>query len=122
MQTLKRYVRSTKNPLLQTANRLDEYEMLSNSGLSVSEEHTADISVNFPDNCFLVANGNYGLCREILPNKIEVLCEVFMNSSSLYEQPCDSRLLGIHKVLLKSSRMMTIPLVNILKKAVCSHE
>jgi hypothetical protein len=118
MQTIKKSVRSTKSPLAQIVRRLEEAEI--NTGVqSLPKRGNAfHISANSPDNCFLLKGGKYCLCHEIPNEKNEVLCEVFVQSSFFYEKPCDSRLLGIHKVMLRSSVMKLVPVERFIEKAI----
>ena len=119
VQTIKKYVRSTKNPLVQIARRLGEAEINADAEQSLPRDKNAlHVSANSPDNCFLMNDGKYCLCHEISNGKDEILCEVFVESSFLYEKPCDSRLLGIHKVMLQSSVMKQLPLESLVKKAI----
>ena len=60
----------------------------------------------------------YCLCHEIPNEKNEVLCEVFIQSSFFYEKPGDFRLLGIHKVMLRSSVMKLVPVERLIEKAI----
>lgn len=119
MQTIKKYVRSTKNPLVQIARRLDEVEMNADIDWHLPpDNNTLDISASSPNNCFLMKDGKYCLCHEIVFGQDKVLCEVFVESSFLYDKPCDSRLLGIYKVKLKSSAMKLLPTDSLSKKAI----
>jgi hypothetical protein len=47
-----------------------------------------------------------------------VTCEVFMESTKLFKSPCDSRLIGIHKVHFKCSIMKQLPFDMLQEKAI----
>jgi len=119
MQTIKKSVRSTKNPLTQIVRRLEEAEINADVQNSLPKKGTAlHISSNSPDNCYLMKGDKYCLCHEIPNEKNQVLCEVFVQSSHFYEKPCDSRLLGIHKVMLRSSVMKLVPVERLIEKTI----
>jgi hypothetical protein len=119
MQTLKRLVHNSKNPLVQVVKRL--YEMERSTSLNRLQEKnfgSVRICVTKPDNCYITDAEEYCLCHELLFGATQAICEVFTNKSSLYSKPCDSRLLGIQKVLVKASVMKQIPVCCLVKKAI----
>ncbi|CAB4023105.1 Hypothetical predicted protein [Paramuricea clavata] len=95
MQKLKRLVRSGKNPIAQIAKRL------SKSYGAIPQSREAVISLKKPDNCFILSDSS---CCEVLdksnhPNDGEdkYLCRVYERTEALFDRPCDSRLIGVHK-------------------------
>ena len=118
MRILKRCVHNAKNPLVQLVRRLHEYEQFTDFVHDKSAVSAVNLSAKPPDNCFLLSNGNYCLCHEILSGR-QIVCEVFLHSTSWFRKPlCDSRLLGIHKVMLKAVKMSRVPVESICRKAI----
>jgi hypothetical protein len=120
MQVLKRCVRSTKNPIVQIVHRLRESELITGQTTVGLAEATVDVRAAYPDNCFLLSNGKYCLCRELVSNNSEVLCEVYNRTYSWFSKdlPCDSRLRGINRVTLTNHQMKKFPVRDIVGKAV----
>lgn len=118
--TLKRLVHNGKNPLVQIAKRLHEIERssLPNDYVRTKFTKTVEVRITEPDNCYIMNNGDYCLCHKLLHHASVALCEVFPNKVSLYTKPCDSRLLGVYKVLTKDSVMRQVPSKSLVKKAV----
>lgn len=124
MQKLKRCVRSAKNPLIQIAHRLEEAELARHAGYSGMQalvEDTVTVCTTSPNNCFVMDDGKYCLCHETMDGQTNLLCEVFTQTMFLYEKPCDSRLLGIHKVRLKNTRMKELRVEQLVRKAIFVH-
>jgi hypothetical protein len=120
MQVLKRCVRSTKNPIVQIVHRLQESELITGQLTVGLAEAKVDVRTTYPNNCFLLSNGQYCLCRELVDNNSKVLCEVFNRSYSWFSKnlPCDSRLRGIHQVTLKNKHVRKLSVKDIVGKAI----
>lgn len=120
MQVLKRCVRSTKNPIVQIVHRLQESELITGQTTVGLTETKVAVRAVYPDNCFLLANGKYCLCRELVSNNSEVVCEVYNRSNSWFSKnlPCDSRLRGIHRVTLKYNHTRKFPVTDIVGEAI----
>ena len=71
-----------------------------------------------PNNCFKLTTGEFCTVQSIDSNISSVTCEVFMESTKLFKSPCDSRLIGIHKVHFKRSIMKQLPFDMLQEKAI----
>jgi hypothetical protein len=110
MQTLKRYVRSARNPVVQLANRLQEERFYKISECASSNENpTAELqtfSCKPPNNCCIISEDEEGRCCQIVKiEKKRVACMVFNKSEPVFTSPCDSRIVGIHAVKLSNGVM-----------------
>lgn len=119
MQHLKQMVRSARNPLVQVARRLKE-------DAAFGSLHTPMKSVGVALHSFCCRSpSNYcvledGRCRQVVSiDSTHATCIVFANAEPVYMKPCDSHLLGIFKVRLKSGKMKILPLDAAAHKAMC---
>lgn len=115
MQKIKRLVRSGKKPLTQVVRRLSEikYSVLS----MPRHQNLPCFKTSVPNNCFKLNTGKYCLVHDVLEGSM-VTCEVFRQTTSLYSDPCDSRLLDVHKVDLRSTVMMQVSIKSLDAKAI----
>ena len=68
--------------------------------------------------CYLMWDGRYCMIHDIQKGNDKVLCEVYTQTKSFYACPCDSRLLGIHKVSKRKSDMMYLRINDIKSFAI----
>jgi hypothetical protein len=105
MQTLKRYVRSARNPLAQVANRLHEFDVVALEK-AVQEKRTSDVSTTdrhfytaTRDNCYVLRSGVYIFVKDVRreSGNVTLLCDVcpVEQTTSLFLEPCDSKWLKI---------------------------
>jgi hypothetical protein len=119
MQKLKRSVRSARNPVVQLGRCQAERRL---HGIA---KHTAvNIGFSFdsysckaPDNCCILEDGR--CCQIINIFRDQVACMVFSNAEPLFVIPCDSRVLGFHKVKLSKGVMKILPVKTIAFKSLC---
>ena len=92
MQTLKRFVRNSINPISQVIKRQTELECTTFS----RSDNSCSIAVRQRDSCFLTCNGKLCLVKENLPGK-RYKCDVFKIDcmENLYCQPLKSKDLAI---------------------------
>ena len=113
MQQLKRLIRSGKKPVVQIAKRLSE------SSGSIPPVPEEKVSSKSPNNAFVLNNSS---CCEVVNRHGEpdgrgdqlFCCRVYERTEPYFVNPCDSRLVGIHKANLRwtclrllSSRLLT---------------
>jgi hypothetical protein len=116
LQTLKRLVKSRKHPLAQVVRRLNELESI--IPIVSSAEQNVTVKTTVPNNCFKMNTGHYCLVHDIVSQGQQVLCEVFSRTTKLYDEPCDSRLLGVCKLNLRDSVMKRVPVSDLCEKAI----
>ena len=117
MQTLKRLVRSGKNPIAQIAKRMSEY-----SGEVVHVGEPA-ISLKAPDNAFMLSDSS---CGEVIDragstcdnDKELFLCRIYKKAEPFFTIPCDSRLVGIHEATDRWTTMKVPSSRKLKKKAI----
>ena len=119
MQQLKKSVKSARNPVLQVARRQQEKNIFSNRTVEELKlvSYLEDYSCQPPDNSCMLADGR--CCHVISIAKAHVSCMVFNNTEPLYLSPCDSRIIGVHKVKLSSGVLKHFPSKTIAHKAMC---
>lgn len=123
MQTLKKMVRSTKNPIVQIERRLHEEQLV---GKVYANSSNVQVSTKEPNNAYLL---NDNSCCEVTDiqygnGENQFLCRIYENPEPLFTQPCDSRLIGAVTVLTRNSRMKVIPASALSTKAIriaCGH-
>jgi hypothetical protein len=115
-KVLKGYIRSPNNPVVQLVRRLAE-DNANNDELTMPS-NSVIINTYFPDNCYMLDNGKYCLCIEHVNENLEAVCKVFSHASSFYKEPCDSRLLGIHKVKMKFTELKHVAANKLVRKAI----
>ena len=115
LQKLKRFVRSGKNPIAQVVKRLES---------SYNRDHPlfvdASISAKKPNNGYVLNNTS---CCAVVNDSCETdnhgnkmyLCCVYDHSESMFLAPCDSRIIGVHKVCERNAHMELLP-ASVLKK------
>lgn len=95
MQTMKRLVRSGKNPLIQIANRLAE------APVAVRNHHMSAISVKRPNNGFVGLNGQ---CFEVIAKSgpTTYLCRIFHSGKPLFTKPHSASIVDCYSFSLVS--------------------
>ena len=98
LQTLKKFVRQSKNPIAQVAKRLTELEK-STTFKPVTKKMFTHISTTSRDGCFLLENRNFAFVKEKHQDGT-LVCEVIHehHTENLFESPCESKLLNIARV------------------------
>lgn len=119
LQKLKRYVRSGKNPIAQIAKRLSESvgceeKQLTNSA-SISSKHPNNGYIYDGVSCCVVVNDH--------PETDEhgskmFLCRVYDHSEPMFLVPCDSRIIGVHKVCGRNAHMKLVSVGVLTKQAI----
>ena len=121
LQTVKRYVRNSNNPLAQVSKRLTE---LHNSKLNPYAGKTVktNVSTNTRDMCFLLQNEDFAFVKEKRSDG-KFLCDVISQGSmyNLFERPCNSKLLNIVFVrnLTDRTRQRLLERQDLNRKVVC---
>ncbi|KAG1662618.1 hypothetical protein GQR58_020874 [Nymphon striatum] len=99
--TIKRSVRGTGNPVVQVSRRLVEMALsplLSDANATVKKNGFKKGA------CCKLKNNKYCTLHEIRHGG-KVLCEIYTRTQPFYSSPCDSRILGIHKVMKTNTEM-----------------
>ena len=99
MTRLKRYVRGTGSPIIQIANRLAEHCSLQNP----TKKCAKTIAVG---QCFVLSEAKFAIIQTVLSDS--AICEVHNLTEALFNEPCDSRILGIFKGYQQRSDMKKI--------------
>lgn len=118
LQTLKRLVRSTRNPVLQVANQLKEKNQFSISNCYESIALTNSLgsfSTNQPNNSCILEDGR--CCRIVSVANDAVTCMVFKHTETLYTSPCESRVIGVYLTRLPQGILIRLPRNLIANKA-----
>jgi hypothetical protein len=120
MQTMKKYVRSAKSPLVQVTHRLEEHNLysevlLSQKNIELCELHL--FSAIAPNNACLI--GNEWCCQVVNKGPSFVTCMLFKHSEPVFNTPVDSRVVGIHKVEVSSGFVKRLPFTTLAHKALC---
>jgi hypothetical protein len=121
MQTLKKYARSAKNPVLQVSRRLQEFSSFNNVlPLSAVAAHLElqNFTCTPPNNCCILYS-DHRCCQIISKSPTSAVCVVFNKSEPVYVSPIDSRTVGIHKVRIPSGIVKHLPLNTLACKAMC---
>jgi len=118
MQTIKKSVKSARNPLMQIVHRLEEKKKFSK--LLPTTRHVLEISVGQysaspPNNTCILDDGR--CCQVVSVGMEYVTCMVYSNTQPLYTAPCDSRWLGVFRASLSSGVLKQLPLNLRTKKA-----
>jgi hypothetical protein len=116
LQTLKSYVRHGNKPVIQILNRLSEQQLSSNVNELVSKEQPEIKAQTRPNNTFILDNNN--CCEVVGLDNTGILCRVFSSSNAWFNKPCDSRIVGIHAVSERKSKMQKLPLGIKMNKAI----
>jgi len=119
MHTLKRFVRSARNPVVQAANRITEHvSFRSFSDSSLSSTHAlSNYWCHSPNNYCILDDGR--CCEVVSIDADHVTRIVYSEEEPLYMRPCDSRALGIYKVRLRSGKMKYLNGETLACKAMC---
>jgi len=117
MQTIKKCVKSARNPLLQIVHRLQQrtaFSKLSHEKFSL-DSTLKEYPTTSPNNVCILEDGR--CCQVVSVSAEKVTCMVFTNTQPLYTTPCDSRLLGVFRVPLSSGVLKQLPLCLKTRKA-----
>lgn len=120
MQTLKKYVRSGKNPIVQICNRLKEHDLYSSS-VATEQKSAESCELQFfscvaPNNACILVTGH--CCQVLHKGQKSMTCMVFSNTEPVYTDPVDSRVVGVYKVRLSSGTVKHLPLNALASKAI----
>jgi len=117
MQQLKKLVRSGRNPVVQIANRVREKNFFSSltSPTLVLTTCLGNYSCQPPDNSCILESGQ--CCQVVRVENDNVLCLTFKESNPVYSSPCDSRILGVHRVRLCTGKLKHMPINTMASKA-----
>ena len=118
MQQLKKMVRSGNNPIVQIAKRLGE---LSTGKISEPNKENM-VSVKKPNNAYIL---NDHSCCEVIDtinqqsedgNQL-FKCRIYESTIGLFNSPCDSRLIGIHRASSRQTSMKVLSSQTLVKRA-----
>lgn len=115
MQKLKRLVRSGKSPLTQIAKRLSE------SSFEIPSCHEDNVSFKKPDNAYVLPDKCCEIVDKANPDENGrecYLCRVYERSEPLFTNPCDSRIIGVHKVNEQRTHMRVLSAESLKRKAI----
>lgn len=120
LQRLKRCVRSGKNPIVQIAKRLSELPSTCPRVYGACNI----LLTKKPNNCYILNNNTS--CCEVVHKTAEVddsgkaiySCRVFEHSEPMFVSPCDSRIIGVHKVRGRNAHMKLLPESALTRKAI----
>ena len=120
LQTIKRFVRNSQNPIAQVAKRLAE---LDNSAYkSAGKESFTPISTRTRDMCFMLQDEQFAFVKEKRPDGTFV-CDVLSlrNMDNFFEHPCKSKLLNIAFVnnLQHGTKRRLLQKQNFSHKVIC---
>ena len=116
LQKLKKFVRSGKSPLAQIVKRLSESQ-----GHIFEIDDSNVISIKPPNNGYIVENS---VCCMVTAEVVDsqckekmFCCRVYDRSDPRFVDPCDSRIIGVHSVSNRNSRMKLLPASSLKKRA-----
>ena len=123
MQVLKRYVRSGKQPLVQVVKRLLELQ-----NVEMDEEKKRKLKFKYPNNIYFVGQSN-NMC-EILSksnekdeqNNNKNVCRVYTRLQSMFDVPCDSRIIGIYRGTRRCSLIKVLADRELSRQAIMVNE
>ena len=94
LQTLKYYVRNSKNPTAQVVKRIEEIEWHNNEENLTSGYRY--ISTKPKDNCFILKSEDYVFIKEKRPDGY-YLCDIVKqrHTESFFKDPCDSKIINV---------------------------
>ena len=98
MTQIKKCVRGTGDPVIQIANRLAENSFIEQ--LSQNEDSTKLMVKS----CVKLNSGDFCVVHEVRESR--VFCEVFTQTRPMYTEPCDSRIIGIHRGCTQNTDMV----------------
>ena len=95
LQTVKRYVRKTQNPLAQIVKRVTELENLALSS-ATHKHYLTKISTNDKDSWFMMKSGSFCQVKEINSDGTYI-CAIINphHFQNVYNQPCESKKFNI---------------------------
>lgn len=121
LQTVKRYVRNSRNPIAQVAKRLAETESSRRSQLKETKSYNT-ISTRRKDSFFLLKNYDYA----VIKSKCEdgrYDCNVLKHSrmQNFFSNPCESKLfnIGYTQSLVQGARRRKLLPKDFIRKVVC---
>ena len=94
LQVLKKFVRTSHNPIAQVGKRIIELE---NAGSHINHKNIkTKVSTNQKDSWFLLNNGDYACIKDIRNNG-EFSCDIIhpIHIQNLFTEPCESKCLNI---------------------------
>jgi len=96
MTDIKRSVRGTGDPIVQIANRVTEQARYSRDKTEETAVRAKAKMFKVRKNmCYKLEDGRFARAIEV--NEENVLCDIFLHTEPVFMQPCDSRIIGIHK-------------------------
>lgn len=121
LQTLKKHIKNSKNPIVQVTKRVKEIEKL--ASLSKSKKAASiKVSQRPKDAWFVLDKGEYAMVQEVLRHGMFV-CDIIKpdQTSSFFSVPCDSKLIDVVYVqrLAHRTRKRTLHRNQLIRKAVC---
>ncbi|KAL0150376.1 hypothetical protein M9458_054193, partial [Cirrhinus mrigala] len=120
LQTLKKMVRQSRNPIAQVAKRLAELEQ-STKCRPLTKERFTRVSTRPRDCCFILQNKDYVFVKEIREEGT-LVCDVLRqcHTESFFSEPCDSKLLNIVRVRdINRTKRRLISKQQLIRKVVC---
>ncbi|ROL46696.1 hypothetical protein DPX16_12589 [Anabarilius grahami] len=106
LQTLKRMVRSGRNPLIQVAKRLEETPKVQK------------ISTRAQDCAYILSEGKCCEVLQVSDKEERVLCRVYSKPYPLFASPCMSFLIGAYKFNQINTIIKWIPRSELTKHAI----
>lgn len=112
LQTLKRMVRSGRNPLIQVARRLEEK-------IEQKKTTTVDkISTKTQDSAYVLSGGQCCEVLQVADKEQRVLCRVYSKPEPLFDNPCMSFLIGAYKYKKNHNTISWISKTELTKHAI----
>ena len=105
MSKIKRYVRGTAKPIVQVARRFMEMNRINRSTAEGSSLKSKRREIPLKGSCYRMNNGKFCIVHEGRKAKNQILCELYKKTDSLYNSPCDSRIIGVYKVSRSNTEM-----------------
>ncbi len=123
LQVLKRLVRSGKSPMAQVVKRLSELD----SSEIKSDAGRMLVYKTRPDNGYILSQSS--ACEVIAETRQKdedgnsmFLCRVYCRLGACFRDPCDSRIIGVHKGHYRNTRMEVIPTIRLNRPAILIEE
>ena len=117
LHSLKKKVRSGKNPTVQIVKRV-----LEEKGQQEVSKPSKKIRHKRPDNAYKTNDGKY--CQVVHTNPAEgtYMCRIYHSPEPLYTNPCDSRILGFCKVKKQNYHMKSLAATSLLARCMMKDE
>jgi len=120
LQEMKRLIRSTKNPLVQIIKRLQESKNAEYGRTTSCKD--SKISLKRPNNVFMLQDFHF--CEVVSTsnekdesgNKL-LLCRVYQGTQPMFNDPCNSCMIGVGTVQRRNTRMTLLPRSKLDKRA-----